>query len=61
MSAWYVLSSVGLYQVEPAGGKYIIGSPDLRQGIAERGQGQDLQHHLQGQQQGEHVCPVMPS
>ena len=27
MSAWYVMSSVGLYQVEPAGGKYIIGSP----------------------------------
>ena len=27
MSAWYVLSSLGLYQVEPAGGKFIIGSP----------------------------------
>ena len=27
MSAWYVLSSIGLYQVEPAGGKFIIGSP----------------------------------
>lgn len=27
MSSWYVLSSIGLYQVEPAGGKYIIGSP----------------------------------
>lgn len=27
MSAWYVLSAMGLYQVEPAGGKYIIGSP----------------------------------
>ena len=27
MSAWYVLSSMGLYQVEPAGGRYIIGSP----------------------------------
>ncbi len=27
MSAWYVLSSMGLYQVEPAGGKFIIGSP----------------------------------
>ena len=27
MSAWYVLSSMGLYQEEPAGGKYIIGSP----------------------------------
>ena len=27
MSAWYVLSSMGLYQVEPSGGKFIIGSP----------------------------------
>ena len=27
MSAWYILSSVGLYQVEPSGGKFIIGSP----------------------------------
>ncbi len=27
MSAWYILSSVGLYQVEPAGGKFVIGSP----------------------------------
>ncbi|MDE6154759.1 MAG: GH92 family glycosyl hydrolase, partial [Muribaculaceae bacterium] len=27
MSAWYVLSSMGLYQVEPTGGKFVIGSP----------------------------------
>lgn len=27
MSAWYVLSSLGLYQVEPAGGKFVFGSP----------------------------------
>ena len=27
MSAWYILSSVGLYQEEPAGGKFVIGSP----------------------------------
>lgn len=27
MSAWYVLSAAGLYQVEPAGGKFVIGSP----------------------------------
>lgn len=27
MSAWYVLSSIGLYQVEPSGGKFIIGTP----------------------------------
>jgi predicted alpha-1,2-mannosidase len=27
MSAWYILSAVGLYQVEPAGGRFVIGSP----------------------------------
>lgn len=27
MSAWYILSSVGFYQVDPAGGRYIFGSP----------------------------------
>ena len=27
MSAWYILSAIGLYQVEPASGRYIIGSP----------------------------------
>ncbi|MDR1681671.1 MAG: GH92 family glycosyl hydrolase [Prevotellaceae bacterium] len=27
MSAWYVLSAMGFYQVEPAGGKYVFGSP----------------------------------
>ena len=27
MSAWYVLSSMGMYQVEPAGGKYVFGTP----------------------------------
>lgn len=27
MSAWYILSTMGLYQVEPAGGKYYFGSP----------------------------------
>ena len=27
MSAWYILSSLGFYQVEPAGGRYWFGSP----------------------------------
>lgn len=31
MSAWYVLSSLGFYQVEPAGGKYIFGSPIINE------------------------------
>lgn len=31
MSAWYVLSSLGFYQVEPAGGRYYFGSPIVDQ------------------------------
>ena len=27
MSAWYILSALGFYQVEPAGGRYFFGSP----------------------------------
>ena len=27
MSAWYVMSTLGFYQVEPAGGRYFFGSP----------------------------------
>lgn len=27
MSAWYILSSLGLYQVDPVGGRFVIGSP----------------------------------
>lgn len=33
MSAWYILSSMGLYQVEPAGGKYVFGSPNLDEAV----------------------------
>lgn len=33
MSAWYVLSSMGIYQVEPAGGKFIFGSPLMDEAI----------------------------
>ncbi|MDR0824328.1 MAG: GH92 family glycosyl hydrolase, partial [Prevotella sp.] len=33
MSAWYVLSALGFYQVEPAGGKYIFGSPIINEAV----------------------------
>lgn len=33
MSAWYVLSAMGFYQVEPAGGKYIFGSPIVDEAV----------------------------
>lgn len=33
MSAWYLLSSMGLYQVEPAGGRYVFGSPIMDEAV----------------------------
>jgi alpha-1,2-mannosidase, putative len=37
MSAWYILSALGFYQVEPAGGKYIFGSPIIDKAIIKVG------------------------
>ena len=39
MSAWYILSSLGIYQVEPAGGRYMFGSPLFDKAIVNVGQG----------------------
>ncbi len=33
MSAWYVLSAMGMYQVHPANGEYVFGSPDLDEAV----------------------------
>ena len=39
MSAWYILSSVGLYQVDPVGGRFVIGSPLFDKAIVNVGAG----------------------
>jgi predicted alpha-1,2-mannosidase len=39
MSAWYILSTLGFYQVEPAGGKYIFGSPAIDEAVIQVGNG----------------------
>jgi predicted alpha-1,2-mannosidase len=39
MSAWYILSALGFYQVEPAGGKYIFGSPIVDEAVIRVGNG----------------------
>ena len=39
MSAWYILSAMGIYQVEPSGGKFIIGSPLLNKAVINVGGG----------------------
>jgi len=33
MSAWYILSAMGIYQVEPAGGKFVFGSPVIDKAV----------------------------
>ncbi|MDR1454036.1 MAG: GH92 family glycosyl hydrolase [Tannerella sp.] len=39
MSAWYVLSALGFYQVEPAGGRYFFGSPLMDEATLRTGNG----------------------
>lgn len=39
MSAWYIMSALGFYQVEPAGGKYIFGSPLFDEAVLNVGNG----------------------
>ena len=39
MSAWYVLSALGFYQVDPAGGRYIFGSPLFNEAKVQVGEG----------------------
>lgn len=39
MSAWYILSSLGVYQVEPAGGRYMFGSPLFDKVVVNVGKG----------------------
>jgi len=33
MSAWYVLSALGIYQVNPSGGVFVFGSPEVDEAI----------------------------
>jgi len=39
MSAWYILSALGFYQVEPAGGRYYFGSPVMKEASVNIGNG----------------------
>ncbi len=39
MSAWYILSSLGFYQVAPAGGVYVFGSPLVDEAVLNVGNG----------------------
>lgn len=39
MSAWYIMSALGFYQVKPAGGEYIFGSPIVDKATLDVGNG----------------------
>ena len=39
MSAWYILSALGFYQVEPCGGRYVLGSPLVKEATLYVGNG----------------------
>ncbi|MDR1814907.1 MAG: GH92 family glycosyl hydrolase [Tannerella sp.] len=39
MSAWYVLSALGFYQIEPSGGRYYFGSPVMDEAVINVGNG----------------------
>jgi len=42
MSAWYILSSMGLYQVEPSGGRFVLGTPLFPRAEVQVGEGRTL-------------------
>ncbi|MBA9078918.1 GH92 family glycosyl hydrolase [Rufibacter quisquiliarum] len=43
MSAWYVFSALGFYPVNPADGKYVLGSPLVKEARIQVGQGKTFQ------------------
>lgn len=48
MSAWYILSALGFYQVDPSGGDYMIGSPLFRKATVSVGGGRTFTVEAQG-------------
>lgn len=48
MSAWFVLSAMGIYQVEPAGGTFVFGSPLFDSAIIEVGDGRTFEIRANG-------------
>lgn len=48
MSAWYIMSALGFYQVEPCGGKYQLGCPAVREATLNVGGGRTFTVRTQG-------------
>lgn len=48
MSAWYIMSALGFYQVEPCGGKYQLGCPAVKEATINVGNGKTFVVRTQG-------------
>lgn len=52
MSAWYVLSALGFYQIEPAGGRYYFGAPLFDKAEIDLGNGKTFIIEAEGVSEG---------
>ena len=48
MSAWYILSALGFYQLEPCGGRYVMGSPLVEEATLRVGSGKKFHIKVHG-------------
>ena len=58
MSAWYVMSALGLYAVDPVSGNYVLTSPLFRQSNAHRYRRQQARDRSKTPVAGRHLHPV---
>ena len=67
MSAWYVISALGFYAVDPVSGNYVFGTPlfnragggdGRRQAADHRGAAQGRQRHLRAERDAERASPT---
>jgi predicted alpha-1,2-mannosidase len=49
MSAWYLFSALGFYPVNPADGKYILGSPEVEEATIALAEGKEFKITVKGQ------------
>jgi putative alpha-1,2-mannosidase len=49
MSAWYLISALGFYAVDPVSGNYVLGSPLFERATVDMGRGKKLVIEAKGQ------------
>ena len=52
MSSWYIFSAMGFYPLNPADGKYILGSPALKKAVVKMPKGKDFRMIAENNERG---------